>query len=364
MPIHAGTGALSARAFGLTTTDYFGEISYTTPGTYSFVVPFGVTAISAVCVGGGGGGCQPLRFLDSADKNTIVYINNTRLDSFDARAGAGGGLAYKNSIAVTPGETLTIVVGAAGTNGALSGGGTGGYGTAGGSSSISRGATMLVGAGGGSSGNPAGHAGGGVIVGDGGGTGGVGGGMDAFDDYSIYGGGGGGAGGYAGSGGAGSEGNNNGQANGAGGGGGGAGGGQPVTYNTVSVSNRMFQGGGGGGGVGLLGQGSNGAAGVMGFSGTTTSSGYQRAGGGGGGSGGDSGSVGGNSASTANGGAAGIYGGGGGASGTRWQTELSTSQVFYNGYGGGSGQGGAIRIIWATLAGYTRAFPSTNVGQL
>lgn len=363
MPILAGTGALSARAFGLTTASYFGEISYVTPGTYSFVVPFGVTAISAVCVGGGGGGCQPIRFLDSADKNSYVWINNNRLDSIDARAGAGGGLAYGNSISVTPGEVLTIVVGAAGTNGALSGGGNGGYGTAGGTSSISRGASMLVGASGGSSGNPAGHAGGTVLVGTGGGTGGIGGGMDLFDDQSFYGGGGGGAGGYSGNGGSGSEGNNNGQSGGSGGAGGGAGGGQPVTYNTLSVSNRLFHAGGGGGGVGILGQGSNGAAGVMGFSGTTTSGSYQRAGGGGGGSGGEDGSVGGSS-STTPGGAAGRYGGGGGAAGTRWQTELSTGQVFYNGYNGGTGQGGAVRIIWTTLSGYTRAFPSTNVGQL
>jgi len=32
-----------------------GEFVYTTPGTYSFVVPSGVTSVSAVAIGGGGG---------------------------------------------------------------------------------------------------------------------------------------------------------------------------------------------------------------------------------------------------------------------------------------------------------------------
>jgi hypothetical protein len=71
----------------------------------------------------------------------------------------------------------------------------------------------------------------------------------------------------------------------------------------------------GGGGVGLLGQGSNGAAGGFG------------------GSGGD------NADSTSGG----AYGGGGSVS--------------------GSGSRGAVRIIWSTF-GITRAFPSTNTGNL
>jgi len=35
-----------------------GEFVYTTPGTYSFVVPSGVTSVSAVAIGGGGGGVR------------------------------------------------------------------------------------------------------------------------------------------------------------------------------------------------------------------------------------------------------------------------------------------------------------------
>ena len=54
------------------------EASYTTPGTYSFIVPAGVTRVSVVCVAGG--------------------------------SSSGGNLAYGNDITVTPAETLTIIV--------------------------------------------------------------------------------------------------------------------------------------------------------------------------------------------------------------------------------------------------------------
>lgn len=33
-----------------------GQEAYTTPGTYSWVAPSGVTSVCVVCVGGGGGG--------------------------------------------------------------------------------------------------------------------------------------------------------------------------------------------------------------------------------------------------------------------------------------------------------------------
>ena len=70
-----------------------GQQAYTTPGTTNFVVPDGVTSISAVVVGGGGGGGND--------------TDNTEPGS----GGGGGGLAYQTSIAVTPGESLTVVVG-------------------------------------------------------------------------------------------------------------------------------------------------------------------------------------------------------------------------------------------------------------
>src|SRR4051812_23763823 len=66
-----------------------GETSYTTTGTFTFLVPQNVRYISAVCVGMGGSG--------------------------SSLGGAGGGLAYRNRIAVVPGEKLTVVISATST---------------------------------------------------------------------------------------------------------------------------------------------------------------------------------------------------------------------------------------------------------
>jgi hypothetical protein len=63
---------------------------YTTPGTYTFVVPAGYTSISAVVVGGGGGG------------------GNDTANDESGSGGGGGGLAYQASIAVTPGKVLQL----------------------------------------------------------------------------------------------------------------------------------------------------------------------------------------------------------------------------------------------------------------
>lgn len=68
--------------------------SYTSAGTYSWVVPAGVYNFSAVCIGGGGPGLQGT----SATGKT---------------GGGGGGLAYAGWECV-PGETFTVVAGAAG----------------------------------------------------------------------------------------------------------------------------------------------------------------------------------------------------------------------------------------------------------
>lgn len=57
-----------------------GQQAYTTPGTYSWVAPAGVTSVSAVAVGGGSRG--------------------------------GGGLGWRNNISVTPGSSYSVVVGA------------------------------------------------------------------------------------------------------------------------------------------------------------------------------------------------------------------------------------------------------------
>lgn len=80
---------------------------YETPGTFSFRVPTSTTSISMLCLGGGGSGAP----------GSSVAVNQ------GAGGGGGGGLSYSNSVAVTPGEDLTVVVGATGgfssiTNGA------------------------------------------------------------------------------------------------------------------------------------------------------------------------------------------------------------------------------------------------------
>ena len=56
---------------------------------YNWYVPEGVTSISAVCVGGGGSG----------------------MAEHDGGGGGGGALAYKNNIAVTPGQKIVVQVG-------------------------------------------------------------------------------------------------------------------------------------------------------------------------------------------------------------------------------------------------------------
>lgn len=203
-----------------------GQIAYTTPGTYTWVVPAGVTSVSVVCVGGG------------ADGNPAGVA---------IRSGGGGALSYVNNITVSPGESLTVIAGATNTN-----------------SAFKRGATFLVHAGGGS-----GATAGSVLVGTGG-SGGAG--------RSAESSGGGGAGGYSGAGGIGGNAGSSG-GNGSGGGGGGSGGSGPL----AGISNWF---GSGGGGVGLLGQGSNGSGGA----GSSAGGGTPGGGGSGGGSGGGAGS--------------------------------------------------------------------------
>jgi len=254
-----------------------GQQVFTSSGT--FTVPTGVTQVSAVVVGGGGGGAG-----SDGDRNE----GNT--------GGGGGGLAY-GTFTVSPGESLTVTVGAAGAAGP-----SGDDGGAGGTTTIARGATTLLSGGGGQGGQEretaarAGGASGGTER-DGGGTGGSSG--SATNDNS--GSGGGGAAGYSGNGGAGGS---NGGSGSAGSGGGGAGG-NSATTGTAD----------GGGGVGLLGEGSNGAASGGGGSGGANNSGFN----------------------------AGNYGGGGGA-----RDDDSAG-------GGGAGGAGAARIIWGT----GRSYPST-----
>lgn len=264
-----------------------GEATFLNAGTYNWTVPAGVWKIHALTVGGGGGG----------------------QNGWANPGGAGAGLGWKNDILVTPGSTITVVVGAGGGN--ASNGGTSyvldtstvaGYG--GGSAS-------------GSTGGPNGNNRGGGYVGDGGGAGG--------DTTSWAGGG--GAGGYSGQGG---------NVQNYGNGGGGAGGNNySSTYGT-----------GAGGGVGVYGEGSSGQGFYTPWNGTGSPGG-----GGQGGSGGSRGMYGENpwsgTGESSNNIRGGDYGGGGGGPGTSWPSSS------------GDGAPGAVRIIW----GDGRQWPSTNVDQ-
>ena len=280
-----------------------GQVLYNVPGTYSWTCPAGVNFVSVMAVGGGGAG-----FL------------GTGSNQGGGAGGGGGGLGYANNVAVTPGNSYAVVVGA---GGAVTTAGTAG--TSGGNSYFI-GLTTCVGYGGV-------RAAGATTIGTGGSftpSGGAGGngGLGISDiSYNISGGGG-GAGGYTGTGGVGGNPSASGGA-GAGGGGGGGAGGANLT------ARDLYQLGGGGGGVGPYGSGTSGAGGVF-----TSAAGPGQAqiqgGGGSSGSGGVRTGVG------------ATFGGGGGGAGN------------LSGVSGVSGAGGCVRIIW----GPSRAFPSTNTGDL
>ncbi len=282
--------------------------AYTSPGTYSWVAPVGVTKVSVVTVGGGGGSGGP----PAGASGSGLYIVSA--------GGGGGGLSWANNISVTPGSSYTVIVGDGGSYVGLAG-------SAGGSSSFA-GTCVAYGGGGGTSlqhnavsnGTYASSVGGGGY-----GTGGYGGSGGAghksatghYSDGTVYsaGGGGGGAGGYAGNGGSGG---NAGTVYGVGGGGsGGAGGG--------GSGGTSYNGGGSysGGGVGILGQGASGA-GIDGQN----------------------------------------FGQGAGSGGLPGQY-YSQGGIGAGAPGGRHGQGmqggvGAVRIIW----GDNRLFPATNTANM
>lgn len=291
--------------------------------TTNWTVPSGVTSISVVCIGSGGGG--------------------KAYGSFTKPGGGGGGsLSYKNNISVTPGETLSITYGY-GVRDRADLAVKGSCSTIWRGTAFSSGSTLLCGAAGGTSatepsgdgiangsGGPGGyrlnHNGttspaiittsgtGGFTSSDGGARGGNGG--TATTNTRAAGGG--GAGGYGGIGGSGGTSGDGTAGSGGGGGGGGSG------TNT----------GGPGGGTSPYGQESDGAAGVAGTDGTV----------GGGGT-----------ISNWNGqdwplkGYA--YGGGGGSEIRDGIWSSSTE---------GAGGKGCVRIIWP---GDARQFPSTRTAD-
>ena len=222
------------------TIDVQGQQEYLAGGgPFSFVVPENTYQLSAVAIGGGGGGGGWGNGGDEAPGG-----------------GGGGALAYA-TFAVTPGETLTVNVGAAG-----NGGGGGNDGNNGGTSSVQRSGTNLVAAGGGGGGgspddsNSSGGAGGTVITGTGfaGGAGGTN--TQVTGNPAT---GGGGAGGYTGAGGAGGT---PGSRSGAAGTNSGGGGGAALQGQTAEPAATLGTGHGGGGGVGVFGTGTAGAGGV------------------------------------------------------------------------------------------------------
>lgn len=295
---------------------------YTSPGTYTWTCPSGVTSVNALCIGGGGGGGM-------ATKPLATYK--------DGGGGGGGGLGWRNGISVTPGQSYTVVVGAGG-NGATS---VGMSGTSGGNSFFISSATVCgFGGGGGLGGNYGGGGGnGGTYFGGGGGRGGNGG---NGSSGGLRSGGGGGAGGYSGDGGYGGSGGSTAASPGLGANSnsGGAGGGSSGNKN--SFSNVV--GAGSGGGVGIYGKGATGGGTDTPVSNTSSTTSY----GGRPGSSGSSGStvsISGTSPAK-NGGSPGVYGGGGGG---------SCSNIGP----GTNGASGAVRLVWRTGS----SFPSTNVGM-
>jgi len=217
--------------------------TFTTVGSQNFTVPAGVTSITVKAWGGGGGG-----------------------GSYSAANGhgSGGGGGYASAdLSVTPGENLTITVGAGGIGGTGINGGGGG-----GGSSIKRSSTRLIVAGGGG-GGPSTYSGSNGDGGAGGGTTGVSGTVGSSGCANATGGtqsaagsaascsrnngsagsGSSGGAGYGASGGAGGVGDGNGGAGGTASGDAGGGGGGGGYY------------GGGAGGTGNAGWGSGGAGG-------------------------------------------------------------------------------------------------------
>lgn len=72
-------------------------VDFTTPGTYSWTVPLGVTSLNVLCIGGGGGGGT-----------------SKQSDGASGGGGGGGGGIKSGTLSVNPGQTVTVIVGAGG----------------------------------------------------------------------------------------------------------------------------------------------------------------------------------------------------------------------------------------------------------
>ena len=232
---------------------------FTTPGTYSWVAPVGVTSVYVLCVGGGGSG--------GPQGGTGVPGGNSSFDTFFAGGGAAGsGATGIGGLGGTGTSLSATVFGGNGGNGANratiasgGGGGAGGYagnGGNGGNFIGSGGTNGSGGAGGGGAGFLTAGAGGGGVGISGQGPNGAGG---SFSGLTTYGGG--GSGGQTAT-------SSNGGLYGAGGGGsglavnagsGGGGGGLRWTFLTVVPGTSYTVVVGAGGVATLTGYGANGA---------------------------------------------------------------------------------------------------------
>jgi hypothetical protein len=308
-----GTGPCSNASNSITAT-VATCATYTSPGTYSWIPPAGVTSAAILAVGAGAG--------------ASYYVGGT-----SGFAGGGGGLGYKNNQSLTAGLSYTIVVGA----GSASLKTTSGTVANGGDSYFSHPTLgQLVKGGGGKGGTfPCSSykfGCGGTYTGTGGGNGGNGSAQIPTLPYRY---GGGGAGGYGGPGGNGGQTFCNGSSGSLGGGGGGAG---------FKTSVFGYDSATSGGGVGLYGRGSSGSGG----SGVNSCCSNPNITGGGGGSGGTAGAT--VNLNVANSPPSpGVYGGGVGPG------KSATTAV--------SGGKGAVRIVWCVCGVRgTPSFPTTNVG--
>jgi hypothetical protein len=281
-----------------------GQMAYTTPGTYTFTVPAGVTSLSVVVIGGGGSGSQDY-------------------------GAAGGNLSYTNLISTAGGATWQVVVGAGGAANTTVNGNDGGasyFGSQGflyASPAYGNGYGVTTeGAGtfcsyGGMGGNTLGGAGGAAGY------------IDTRPNAMFYRyrtGGSGGASGNAGTAGQSGE-----SGSGGGGGGGGAYSGLVGSQYQIPGSDDWYQNyeylqAAAGGGVGLLGAGATGTGGAAQTAGNAGSGGSGKSYGGGGGSGG-------------------FYG-------VINVTQDAWAEINYN--ASEAGGGGAVRIIW----GAGRSYPS------
>jgi hypothetical protein len=327
-------------------------VTYTTPGSNSFVVPAGVTEVTVKIWGAGGGGGG---------------------GSTNGNGGAGGGGAFvQSTLTTTPAESLNVIVGGGGGAGDFSTGGAGANsgdgGGGGGHTEINRSGTNLVVAGGGGGGGGGDNSS--STPGGGGGAGGATTGQAGSASISAPGGGGGGSG----SGGAG--GNGSGQDGAAGsaeqGGAGGDGGNSGTGTGSKNNGGTSTGGHGGNGDVGGngFGGGGGGASGRYGGGGGSASiSGNAGGGGGGGGSSyatgtsqtltGGSGATPGNNADSSRGGAG--QGGTGGV-GTNSGTAGSNGIVVIE-YSTGGGSGPRSDVYWAQLSTTNNSIESANPGS-